>query len=276
VRPFLSILVALALLGALSGWGYWNARGDPVVRSAAVALPGWPRSAPPVRAILLSDVHVGHVTMDHGRLSRIVAQINALRPDLVLIAGDFASDKESARPDRLAASLAPLSGLHARLGVVATLGNHDHWADAALVRHALERVGVTVLENEAIRRGPLVIGGAGDAYTRHQDIAKLASAMDGLTGGRLILTHSPDIAPLLPSGVPLFAGHTHCGQIVLPLYGPLVEVAAPRYRCGLVREGDRTIIVTGGLGTSTVPMRFGAPPDLWVLTLGPTAPPVAN
>lgn len=74
----------------------------------------------------------------------------------------------------------------------------------------------------------------------------------------------------------LLAGHTHCGQIVLPLYGPVAQVAAPRYRCGIVHERGNMIVVTAGLGTSTVPLRFGAPPDLWVLTLGPMGQPVAN
>jgi predicted MPP superfamily phosphohydrolase len=278
VRRFLLFLASLILLALLLfGWGYLNARADPVVRRATVVFPGWPQGAPPVRAILLSDMHVGGVTMDTGRLVRIVAQVKALKPDLVLIAGDFASGHDPAKVGHLVESLAPLSALRPRLGVVATLGNHDEWTNPALIRHALERAGVTVIDNEAVQRGPLVIGGAGDAYTRHQDMPKLAAAMRGLAGARLVVTHSPDIAPLLPKEVALLlAGHTHCGQIVLPLYGPVAQVAAPRYRCGVIHESGRTIVVTAGLGTSTVPMRFGAPPDLWVLTLGATAQPVAN
>jgi len=73
VRRFLLFLASLPVLALLLfGWGYLNARADPVVRSASVALPGWPKAARPVRAILLSDVHVGGVTMDSARLARIV------------------------------------------------------------------------------------------------------------------------------------------------------------------------------------------------------------
>ena len=152
------------------------------------------------------------------------------------------------------------------------MGNHDEWTDPALIRRALGQAGVTVLDNQAVRRGPLVIGGAGDAYTRHQDMPKLSAAMRGFEGGRLIVSHSPNLAPVLPADVPLLlAGHTHCGQIVLPLYGPVTEVASPRYRCGIVNEHGKTVVVTGGLGTSVVPLRFGAPPDLWLLSLGPAA-----
>ena len=81
VRRFLFILGAVVLLVLLLlGWGYRNARADPVVRRATLALPGWPTGAPPVRAVLISDVHVGAATMDAARLTRIVAQVNALRP----------------------------------------------------------------------------------------------------------------------------------------------------------------------------------------------------
>jgi predicted MPP superfamily phosphohydrolase len=271
VRRFLlalAALVALALL--LFGWGFLNARADPVVRRASLVLPDWPAGAAPVRVILFSDVHIASATMDTARLARIVGQVNALKPDLVLVAGDFASGHDSARAAAMADGLAPLAGLRARLGTIATFGNHDEWTSPVLIRGALERAGVTLLDNQAVQRGPLAIGGAGDAYTHHQDMPTLREAMHNLTGARIVLTHSPDLAPQLPADMPLLlAGHTHCGQIVLPLYGPATHVAAPRYRCGIVHEKGRTIVVTGGLGTSTVPLRFGAPPDLWLLTLGP-------
>jgi predicted MPP superfamily phosphohydrolase len=86
------------------------------------------------------------------------------------------------------------------------------------------------------------------------------------------MSHSPDVAPLLPPDMPLLlAGHTHCGQIVLPFYGPLASVTryGERYRAGVRREHARTVVVTCGLGTSGLPFRFGAPPDLWLITLGP-------
>ena len=273
VRRFLFLLGAVvALVLLLLAWGYRNARADPIVRRAKLALPGWPAGAPLVRAVLISDVHVGSVTMDPARLARIVAQVNALRPDIVMIAGDFASDHDRTGTAELAGQLRPLARLMPRLGVVATLGNHDHWAGAGVVSAALQAIGVTVLENAMVQRGPLTIGGAGDAFTRHQDMPRLSEALRGRAGARVVLTHSPDLAPALgPDTTLLLAGHTHCGQIVLPLFGPLTEVAAPRYRCGIVREQGRTIVVTGGLGTSTVPFRFGAPPDLWLLTLGPAA-----
>ena len=109
-------LVAFGLL--LTGWAYWTAIADPVVREAEVALPGWPAGAAPVRAVLISDLHVAGPDMPPARLARIVAQVNALRPDLVLIAGDFISDKRaSTRHYSQAEAAAPLAGLRARLGI---------------------------------------------------------------------------------------------------------------------------------------------------------------
>ena len=91
LRRFLLLVVAFGL--ALLGWCYWTAIADPVVREADVALPDWPAGAPPVRALLMSDLHVAGPDMPPERLARIVEQANALRPDIVFIAGDFISDR---------------------------------------------------------------------------------------------------------------------------------------------------------------------------------------
>ena len=85
-----------------------------------------------------------------------------------------------------------------------------------------------------------------------------------------MLAHSPDVAPDLPVDVSLLlAGHTHCGQIVLPFYGALGHVSkfGDRFGCGVVHEGSRTTIVSAGLGTSVMPLRLGAPADLWLVRL---------
>ncbi|WEJ99100.1 MAG: metallophosphoesterase [Candidatus Sphingomonas phytovorans] len=272
MRFLLSLLVALIVaLGGVLLLAFLSARADPIVRRADVALPGWPAGAAPVRVVLVSDVHIGSAAMTQGRLARIVGQINALSPDLVVLAGDFVFGHDPAPAAEMAEMLVePLSGLRARLGVVATLGNHDHWTQPALIRRALERAHVTVLENQAVARGPLAIGGVGDLFSHHADLRATMAAVEALPGARMMVTHSPDLASSLPPDLTLLlAGHTHCGQVVLPLLGPVSEVAQPRYRCGMVREGGRTTVVTGGLGTSGASFRLGAPPDLWLLTLGP-------
>lgn len=263
----------LALAAAVLGLGYHNARADPVVRRLRLPLPHWPRDLPPLRLVLLSDLHAGNLAVDAPRLRRVVGQANALHPDLVLIAGDFLPGDERIDAATATAALAPLGGLQARLGIVAVPGNHDHWTGLAAVRQALAAARVTLLANQVQRRGPLVIGAVDDAYSGHDDADKVVSEMRRLSGPRVMLTHSPDLAPQLPPDIPLLlAGHTHCGQVVLPVVGSVgwVRYFEPRYRCGRIVEGGRSTIVTGGIG-GTLPLRYGAPPDLWLLTLGPAA-----
>ena len=280
---------AAALLAALSGFGVAETTRTPVMRTAALALRDWPQGAPPIRVALLSDIHAGNRAMTPARLTRIVAQVNAAHPDLVLLAGDFLIGAAEADPGRYAAALlAPLAALHAPLGTIAALGNHDHWAGTAQVTAALKQHGVTVLENAAVRRGPLTILSVGDAFTGHDDVAAALRSAQGLGGARVVVTHGPDLVHKLPPELGLLlAGHTHCGQIVLPGMGPLFRkspqrgwhrIYDPHYRCGIVRDGavgkeagkgGRTTVITGGLGSGSVPIRIGAPPDFWVLTLGP-------
>lgn len=274
-------LLAVAALGALAllllVWGRIEARSDPRVRRAQIALAGWPAGAPPVRVVLLSDIHAGTPTVTPERLGRIVAQVNALNPDLVLIAGDFMPGSNRIEAATAGRALAPPAGLRARLGVIAVPGNHDHWTGVGAVNAALAAAGVTVLANPAVVRGPLVIGGVDDDYSDHADLEGTVALMRRLPGARLILTHSPDIAPDLPPGFDLLlAGHTHCGQGAIPGYGGVVSVSkfGERYRCGIIREGRRTVVVTAGIGTSGPGLRINALPDLWLLTIGGETVPV--
>lgn len=100
------------------------------------------------------------------------------------------------------------------------LGNHDHLTAPAAVRHALSEAGIVVRENQVVRRGPFAIAGIGDHFPGHDDVATSLSGARRVDGAPIVLTHSPDLVPNLPASLPLvLAGHTHCGQVVLPLTG---------------------------------------------------------
>ncbi len=271
MRRFAKLLIAVIIAGALAfGWCFLNARAMPVVRHATVELPHWPQDAAPMRVALIGDIHMGNRITDAARLARIVEQINALRPDLVLIAGDFIAGHDDGTSAAIAPDLAPLAGLKPPLGTVAVLGNHDYWTGQAPVRAALAKAGITVLDNDARKFGALTVVGIGDSYTDHDNIPAATAAARRLGGPRVVLSHGPDIVPDLPDDLPLaLVSHTHCGQIVLPFYGPPVVPSnyGRRYLCGIVREPGRATIVTAGLGTSVLPLRLGAPADVWLLTL---------
>ena len=269
VRPLLRLALILMLAAVASfAWMHHVARADPVVRRATVHLPDWPAGQAPMRIVLLSDIHIGNAAMDAARLTRIVDQVNALRPDLVLIAGDFVHGLDPGDGALYSEALiAPLSQLRAPRGVLAVPGNHDHQAALTGLAPALARAGVTLLVDGATERGPLAIGGIADG-TWQQSIDRTIVALDRLPGAKVVMAHYPDAVTRLPRNVHLLlAGHTHCGQIRLPWYGALSPVGRARYACGWVRDPGRLTLVTAGVGTSIMPLRLGAYPDMWLLTL---------
>jgi predicted MPP superfamily phosphohydrolase len=274
VRILKRLFLALALAGTLLlAFSYWTAVSDPVVRNARIAVAGWPSGARPLRLLLMSDVHVGGPDMPPARVRRIVDQINRLSPDIVLIAGDLVTDKRLAtRYYSHDEAVAPLATLRPRLGTIAVLGNHDHWRDSAAAHRALARAGIRVLDNQAVQVGPVAVGGLDDDFTGRADLAATLAALRKLSGPKLILSHSPDpFADPAPDVFLMLAGHTHCGQVSPPLVGPLSTMSryGRRYACGLVREGGRILVVTAGLGTSGIPLRLGAVPDMWLVEIGP-------
>ena len=274
----LALIAVLAIGIGLTALGYSNARSDPIVREAYVGIDDWPTASQPLRVLALSDVHIAGPDMPPERVRRIARRLNRLSPDLILVAGDLISEKSVAT--RLYSEeevAAPFAAFEARYGMIVAPGNHDHWVDLDAMVAALESHGITVLRNAAIQRGPMRIGAVDDDYTGHDDIPATFAALDELGGEygnapTIIVSHTPDIVPKLPRAVSaIFAGHTHCGQISLPIVGPLTTLSkyGDRFACGMIRDGEQTIFVGAGLGTSILPIRFGAPPDVWLVTFGP-------
>ncbi len=272
LRRWKWIAGALVLIGALLAGKAWSdTMADPEIKRASIALKGLSTDATPITVALLADIHVAGPDMPPSRVERIVEQVNALQPDIVLIAGDLVSEKRTATKHySVEEVVAPLRNLSAPLGVVVAPGNHDHWFDWPGLSRELAGSGIRILQNEAAVFGPLVVGGVDDAFTRRDDLPKTLRAMEGLEGGRLILTHSPDVFPHVPSDINLvLAGHTHCGQIRLPFIGAPAYMSryGERFACGVTEERGQTIITSGGIGTSLLPIRFGTRPEVWLVEL---------
>ena len=268
------VLIALALAALLCARMVWLANSAPVQRNLTLHWSLLPPGTPPLRVVLLSDFHVARVGDTPERLRETVARVDALHPDIVVLAGDFVSSQDlGGYPVRR--SVAPLAGLHPRLGVFAVLGNHDY-PHPEVIRKSLAEVGVRALDNDAARAGPLAIVGIGDAFSGHDLVPTAVIAAKRVGGVPIVFTHSPDVVPDLPAALPLtLAGHTHCGQIALPMVGAPVTQSrfGQRYACGIIRESQRVTIVTAGLGVSRVPFRLGALPDYWVIDLVPLISP---
>jgi uncharacterized protein len=273
-RAGVIILLALAL-------GLWSTWIEPAsLRVQAVDVPlHWPY-ARPLRVTLVSDLHVGAPYHGLSRLPSTVDRINATHPDLICIAGDFVTlgvlGGHFTPPEAIARELARLK---APAGVFAVLGNHDRLFNAARVRDALTRAGIRVLEDSAVAvgtaSGKVWVAGVTDYWTGPADLdGALAQVTDSIAPV-LLVTHNPDLFPQVPAGVTLtLAGHTHGGQVRLPLIGaPIVPSAyGQRYARGLVVEEGRHLFVSTGIGTSDIPVRLGVPPTIFVLTLRSAGP----
>jgi uncharacterized protein len=219
-----AVLVALT---AFLIWGAWLEPRNLTVREVTLSLP-WPYHRR-LRVAVLSDLHVGAPYYGTRRLREVVERTNAARPDLVCITGDIVTIGVLGGRFVPPESFAPiLADLRAPLGVVAVMGNHDRTYSPAAVSRALRAAGIADLEDTAVVRqapdGPLWIAGVSDAWTGAHDIRRALAAVRDTAAPVLMITHNPDLFPEVPGRVLLtLAGHTHGGQVRLPVLGsPIV------------------------------------------------------
>ncbi len=229
---------------------------------------------PPLRIAMMSDLHIGSLFMNVAKAREVALRMQAEQPDLVVLLGDYVRHGE--RPAdlqgwRRAASL--FGDLRPKYGVFAVMGNHDCWANVDAIRQALVDAHVTVLENKAVRVSngpePFWIWGLADLWEQQVDYTGPLAAIPK-DESVIALTHNPDSFPAIDPRVPLtLAGHTHGGQIALPIVGrPHVPSAyGQRYAVGHVTENGHHLFVTSGVGTSILPIRLGVPPEIAIVTL---------
>ena len=270
--------VAFALIVLfLAGAAFWAFLIEParlITRQDTVQIDNWPQPLDGLRIAVISDIHADNWFITDKKLRTIVARTNELQPDLIVILGDYmASNGWVTRRVEPEVFGPILKDLHAPLGVYSVLGNHDWWYSGMKVRRSLEQNGIKVLENESaqvnVRGTSLWLVGLADLWTRPQRIDQVVATVP--EGQPVIaLTHNPDIFPKVPQRVSLvLAGHTHGGQVRLPFFGPVVESSeyGDRWVRGQVFEDNHHLFVTTGIGTSIVPVRFGVPPEIVLLTL---------
>ncbi len=262
----------------------------------ALTPPRWPKGLG-LRIAVLADLHACEPWMSADRIADIAAATNALKPDLVLLLGDYqAAHRFVRRPVPMQAWAEALATCRAPHGVHAVLGNHDWWDDRrAQMRGkgpvaagvALEKHGIPVYENTAVRivkdGQPFWLAGLGDQIAlfrkgvtrrgmRLKGVDDLPRTLAAVTDDApvILMAHEPDIFPKVPDRVALtFSGHTHGGQVRLFGYAPVVPSRfGNRYAYGHVVEDNRNLIVSGGLGCSIAPVRFGMPPEIVLVELG--------
>ena len=269
-------LAAVLLFGAsVVFWGFFIEPNRLIVRHETIQIDSWPRELDGLRIAVLSDIHAGGWLIDEDKLRLIVERTNQLQPEMVVIPGDYISGDGRRHPLKMAPEVfaALLKDFRAPLGVYSVLGNHDWWFDGGRVRQALEQNGMKVLENEALsvetRGTSLWIVGFADLWTRPQRIAETVAQVPQ-NAPVIAIAHNPDIFPRLPQHVPLLiAGHTHGGQVRFPFIGSVIHPSdfGQRYARGHVVENGHHLFVTTGIGTSIIPVRFGVPPEIVLLTV---------
>ena len=266
--------------------------------------PGWPAGLA-LRLAIIADLHVCEPWMPLSRVRQIVARTNALAPDAILLLGDFVAGYRMRRFSRLVPADAwarVLADLRAPLGVHAVLGNHDWWdeyevqvrrAGPTRAGEALKRAGLKLYENDVLRLQkdgrPFWIAGLGDQWAfwpkpenyasfkargkiDYVGVHDLPGTLAKVTDGApvILMAHEPDIFPEVPARVSLtVSGHTHGGQVSLLGFTPVVPSRyGSRYVYGHIVEDARHLVVSGGLGCSGLPIRFGAPPEIVLIELG--------
>lgn len=284
-RQFLAALAAGAAL--TSGLGGYAVAIEPrfrlVVTEWDVPTPKWPH-ARPLRIVVLADVHAVEPWMPASRIGAIVAEANQLGGDIIVLLGDYVSGiGERFRIGRVRATewSPPLAGLSAPLGVHAIMGNHDWWSDLDAAKGALTAAGIAVYQNRAVRMGgavPFWLAGTDSLLAhplgggRFRGADDLPGTLEQITDDAptVLLAHEPDMFVDVPDRFALtLSGHTHGGQVALPFLGrPVVPSAyGQRFAYGHVQEDGRDLVVSGGLGCSIIPVRFGVPPEITVVTL---------
>jgi uncharacterized protein len=264
-----SAALAAMLVLLFLGVGLWNATRPPQLVEARLPLAGLPPGSE-LRVLVMGDTHFGFPDMGTGRLLRIVSQANVQKPDLIVLTGDYWGGKILDWPHiRLEQALPPMAALKAPLGAWAVMGNHDvaEWTPRIMALQVQPRM----LVNAHVDVGPLVVVGLNSA----SEGADAGKALAGLPAGKpvLMLLHEGDFLAHMtkPPANPVLvlSGHTHGGQIVLPIIGSVGRVVMGETLCnrGTCMINGWRVFVTSGVGTSWLPVRYGVPPEIVVLTL---------
>ena len=269
-RAFLKAAVGSVGLGVAS-YVYAHAEPDWVeVERVALELPRLPEAFDGYRIAQVSDIHMdGWMTRD--RLSNIVKRVNALKPDLVALTGDFVSYK----PQKFVEGLADALGrLRPKDGAFAVLGNHDHWTKPRLVRETLKKAGVEELNNaaHALRRGGarLHLAGVDDTWSGKPDLEATVRQAPG-TSACILLAHEPDYADESAKTGRFdlqLSGHSHGGQVCAPFFGPIIlPKYARKYPSGLYHVGGMKLYTNRGVGMVGPHVRFNCRPEITLFTL---------
>ncbi len=270
MAEFKKIILQLFVFGvALLIWGFAIEPGFLTHRTVKVKWRG-----PSLKIVFFSDLHAGSPHIKEKYILNLVKEINAEKPDLIVIGGDLAiTHLAGGKPIPMEQVAEWLGGLQARFGVFAVLGNHDWWNQPELIRDQLRAHNIQVIDNQSrmITLGEFKfwLVGIADDFTQH---AEPGLALAGAKDPMILFMHDPGtLLDVQHPFVLALAGHTHGGQIGVPGVGALVSTGrAPRaWARGRTDLPNGPLFVTNGIGTSILPVRLNAPPEYVIVELDP-------
>lgn len=260
----------VAGVAATSSWIVWHDESqDLSIERVAIPLPKLPPALEGFTIAQLSDIHLLPLTQPE-LVRRAVAMTNSLNPDLTVLTGDYVWHEVESMFE-----LAPIiADLNAKHGVLSIFGNHDLWTDADVVRLGLQEARIPMLVNEGVTLdvggAPLHLAGLDDGWSGNPD---LDAAMDNAPANAttILLMHEPDLADeyaLEPRIALQLSGHSHGGQIRLPIIGPpVLPYLSWKYDMGLYRVGDMWLYTNRGIGVTNEPYRYNCRPEITEITL---------
>ncbi len=259
----------------LSAYGIWNAERLPTVTRRALVFPDLPPALDGLRIAHVSDVHAG-IHMAEEKMAEIVALTNGLGADLIVQTGDMIDISQSYIP----AYVRAFRDLHAPLGVVTVLGNHDRYTGADAVIKGVRDAGQTFVKNGVHviehRGAAIALVGIDDPRNwraddpQDEDLAEaLRVTPPASQAFRILLAHRPGAFDgAAPRGIPLtLAGHIHGGQFYLPVIGWSPGRLITKYVMGHFQKGASQLYVSRGIGVVGVPLRIFVPPEIALFEL---------
>ncbi len=273
-RILLAFAIILLLLASVGAYSYFVEPDRLIIHREDLRLPRWNAKLNGFKIAAISDIHGGSNDVTEEKIRELVELTNAQNPDLIVLLGDYVSQKEgkSSELKMLMTTVADnLQGFKAKYGVYAIIGNHDWWYDERKIRVEMERVGIKVLENATDRiqvEGETIwLWGIEDNWKKRQVPVYVFDEIP-TKENILAITHNPDSLLKTPSEISLMlAGHSHGGQVKFPFYGAIAFVNDPRFMAGEAVVDGKHIFVTTGVGCSGPQIRFGVPPEIAVLRL---------
>ncbi len=235
-----------------------------------LALPRLDAAFTGYRIVQISDIHMDN-WMTPARLTEIVHTVNAQQPDLVAVTGDYVTYDAAAYAPDLTTTL---SGLQAHDGVVAILGNHDHWSGASILRDVIHDSGMIDLTNaiHTLVRGNAVlhIAGVDDIWAGDPQLDAVIGQLPAI-GAAILLAHEPDFADVSAATGRFdleLSGHSHGGQVRIPFFGPVHTVRwGKKYVAGRYQVGTMMQYTNRGVGMLSPHVRFSCRPEITVFTL---------